>query len=73
MDAGLNSKTNYEMKTEFNLAKNVIKILDKKGRAGCINKSWEGYCNGNGTEIGTDIERLIRQAKRILKIQPKND
>lgn len=48
------------------LAKNIIKILDKKGRAGCNNQGWAGFENGNGTEIGVDIERLIKQAKRFL-------
>ena len=50
------------------LAKKVIDVLDKKCRNGCTGKhSWVGFQNGNGTECGVDIERLIRQAKRLLK------
>lgn len=52
--------------TEVPLAKTVIKVLDTKARAGCDDSSWVGYSNGNGTEIGVDIERLIKQAKRLL-------
>lgn len=48
------------------LAERVIKVLDVKARAGCNNPSWVGYSNGNGTEIGVDIERLIKHAKRLL-------
>lgn len=48
------------------LASRVIKILDIKAKRGCI-ESWEGYQNGNGIEVGKDIEALIRKSKRILK------
>lgn len=51
------------------LAQTVIKVLDVKARAGCKEQSWIGYSNGNGTEIGVDIERLIKQAKRCLNRQ----
>ena len=54
------------MLAEVRLAKTVIKVLDVKARAGCNDPSWVGYSNGNGTEIGVDIERLIEQAKRLL-------
>lgn len=54
--------------SDISLAETVIKVLDKKARAGCIkNSSWVGHQNCNGTEIGVDIERLINQAKRFLK------
>ena len=50
------------------LAKKVIEILDKKCREGCneANYSWVGFENGNGVECGVDIERLIKQAKKVL-------
>lgn len=48
------------------LAEDVIKTLDVKSRAGCIDRSWKGHTNGNGTEIGKDIERVIKKAKRLL-------
>lgn len=51
------------------LAEKVIDVLDKKCRNGCTGEhyTWVGFQNGNGTECGVDIERLIRQAKRLLK------
>lgn len=51
------------------LAKKVIDILDKKCRNGCTSEhyTWIGFQNGNGTECGKDIERLIKQAKKLLK------
>lgn len=59
--------SNDELYTScITLAETIVKILDKKARAGCSNPSWEGYQNGNGTEVGKDIEKLIRKAKRIL-------
>ena len=51
----------------LSLCKSIIQTLDVKGRAGCINPSWEGFQNGNGTEVGKDIETLIRKAKRLEK------
>ena len=55
--------------TSIALAQRVVDILDKKCRNGSSKEfsSWIGYENGNGTECGTDIEKLIKQAKRILK------
>ncbi|MBP6479197.1 MAG: hypothetical protein KA290_15875 [Chitinophagaceae bacterium] len=49
------------------LAEKVIEVLDKKCRNGCTGEhyTWDGFQNGNGTECGIDIERLIKQAKRL--------
>lgn len=47
------------------LAKSVIEVLDIKARAGSTEPSWLGFQNGNGTEIGKEIEALIRKAKRL--------
>ena len=48
---------------------NLISILDVKARKGCNDKtiSWVGIQNGNGVEIGVDIEKLIRKAKKYTK------
>lgn len=53
----------------INLAESIVKILDVKCRKGNNeeNKSWIGFQNGNGTECGKDIEKLIKQAKKILQ------
>jgi predicted Zn-dependent protease len=51
------------------LAKDIVNILEIKCLAGCSekHKTWQGFQNGNGTDVGKDIERLIRKAKRIIK------
>ena len=52
------------MKEEgIKLAKLVVSILDKKAHKGCAVKSWVGFENGNGEEIGTDIDRIVNEAK----------
>lgn len=45
---------------------NLILLLDVKARNGCDdkNKSWVGYQNGDGVEIGIDIEKIIKKAKK---------
>ena len=48
------------------LAKLVISILDKKAHKGCVDKSWAGFQNGNGEEIGTDIDRIVNEAKKLI-------
>ena len=45
----------------------VLKTLDVKARKGCDEKSWVGFQNGDGEEVGKDIERIISQAKKLLK------
>ena len=56
------------------LATRIIDILDKKCRNGCEgeNYTWVGFQNGNGTECGVDIERLIKYAKRLLESMDGN-
>lgn len=51
------------------LAKDIIKILDQKARKGCTNPSWIGYENGNGEEFGSDVEKLIDKAKKVLNTE----
>lgn len=58
---------NENQKREHDFAKEVIRILDKKANRGCSQQSWEGFENGNGEEIGTHIDKLIRKAKKIVK------
>ena len=48
------------------LAELVVKILDEKAHKGCDNKVWFGFQNGNGEEVGKDIERIIVKAKKFL-------
>ena len=48
------------------LALQVIETLEKANK-GCKTKSWKGFENGKGQEVGTEIDELIRTAKEILK------
>lgn len=45
----------------------LIMVLKIKALRGCILKSWLGFQNGNGTDIGKDIERLIKRAEKEQK------
>ena len=51
------------------LAKEIIRLLDVKARQGVRQpeQTWVGYENGEGVEIGTEIERLIKKAKAVIK------
>ena len=49
------------------LAAEVVRVLDQQCKAGCKERTWKGFENGHGIEVGTDIERLIYRAKRVLK------
>ena len=51
------------------LAKEIIRLLDVKARRGVRKpeETWIGFENGEGVEIGTDIERLIKKAKAVIK------
>ena len=46
------------------LAKMVVSILDLKAHNGCDCKNWDGFQNGNGEEVGKDINKLIKFAKK---------
>ncbi len=47
------------------LSSGVIMVLKNKALRGCDEKSWIGFQNGNGTEVGKDVERLIKIAEKI--------
>lgn len=49
------------------LSKRVVQVLKVKSLRGCKDKSWIGFCNGLGEDIGEDIEELIRMAENNLK------
>ena len=42
-------------------------FLKVKSLRGCEVKNWVGFQNGNGTDVGQDIERLIKRAEREQK------
>lgn len=45
----------------------LIMVLKVKALSGCIEKNWLGFQNGNGTDIGKDMERLIKRAEKEQK------
>ena len=47
------------------LAREVIRVLDKRCKVS-PDDTWTGYENANGYEVGSDIEKLIKRAKRTL-------
>ena len=51
------------------IIKSIIKILDVKARQGCNQKdgAWFGFQNGNGEEVGKDIEKLIIKSKKYIQ------
>lgn len=49
------------------LSSALIQVLKVKSLRGCEVKNWLGFQNGNGTDVGQDIERLIKRAEREQK------
>ena len=47
--------------------KECIYILDVKCTDGCVNKTWIDFQNGNGEEIGIEIDRFIKESKQLIK------
>ena len=47
--------------------KEGIEILDVKCTDGCVNKTWIDFENGNGEDIGIEIDRFIKEAKQLIK------
>ena len=44
-----------------------IYILDVKCTDGCVNKTWIDFQNGNGEDIGIEIDRFIKESKQLIK------
>ena len=47
--------------------KECIDILDVKCTDGCVNKTWIDFQNGNGEDIGIEIDRFIKESKQLIK------
>jgi hypothetical protein len=52
--------------TREELAKKIVDILHIKANRGISCKSWHGFQNPKGEEVGNDINDLIKEAKKIL-------
>ncbi|WP_020604006.1 hypothetical protein [Spirosoma spitsbergense] len=58
-------KVNHEL---ISLALIVVEVLDRRAKAGSHKPPWQDFQNGNGVNIGIDVERLIQKAQRILQM-----
>lgn len=45
----------------------VYSLLGVKALTGCMDAKWAGLCNGNGTEVGGDIDALVVAAQKLVK------
>ena len=45
----------------------IVNILDVKCADGCENKTWKGFQNGNGEDVGLEIDKFIKEAKQLIK------
>ena len=53
-----------EMRDKLN---EIIVILDYKCTEGCIDKTWKDFQNGNGEDIGLEIDKFISETKQLMK------
>ena len=44
----------------------IVNILDVKCADGCENKTWKGFQNGNGEDVGLEIDKFIKEAKQLI-------
>ena len=45
----------------------IVNILDIKCTDGCVNKTWGDFQNGNGEDVGLEIDRFIKESKQLIK------
>ena len=45
----------------------IIYILDVKCTEGCTEKTWKDFQNGNGEDVGLEIDKFIKEAKKLIK------
>lgn len=57
------------MSSELRLAKRIVRVLETRALAGCKHPNWKGFENGNGSEVGGEIDALIKAAQRIIDNQ----
>jgi hypothetical protein len=51
----------------FEMLKKIVIILNDKCTEGCVEKTWEDFQNGNGEDVGLDIDEFIKEAKKLIK------
>lgn len=45
----------------------VSYLFGVKALRGCQDANWDGFCNGNGTEVGHDIDALVVAAQKLAR------
>ena len=45
----------------------IVNILDIKCTDGCVNKTWGDFQNGNGEDVGLEIDKFIKDTKKLIK------
>ena len=45
----------------------IVNILDIKCTDGCVNKTWRDFQNGNGEDVGLEIDKFIKDTKQLIK------
>ena len=45
----------------------IVNILDIKCTDGCVNKTWGDFQNGNGEDVGLEIDKFIKDTEQLIK------
>ena len=45
----------------------IVNILDIKCTDGCDNKTWGDFQNGNGEDVGLEIDKFIKDTEQLIK------
>ena len=57
----------YYANEMHNKLNEIIVILDSKCTEGCTEKTWKNFQNGNGEDVGLEIDKFISETKQLLK------
>ena len=45
----------------------IVNISDIKCTDGCVNKTWGDFQNGNGEDVGLEIDKFIKDTEQLIK------
>ena len=45
----------------------IVNILNIKCTDGCVNKTWGDFQNGNGEDVGLEIDKFIKDTEQLIK------
>lgn len=60
-------KLEAEKKELLEMLERSIEILDVKCHKGCDNKTWKYFQNGDGEDVGIEIQNFIDKAKSLIQ------